>query len=495
MIDAEGMSLKKSFAELIVNAIDQDGWNIALAYNVNAGTVTIIDDGNGPPRGLEKLAEIGRHISTKKDPVGRFGVGHKDAICWLANIADVHSMTRGGDRQRMHVNWAHMLAIEDWDFVFAHTSTRTSHGLSIILTELRPRRMKTWSELPRYISELFSAAIDAGVTITVDGIAVKSTPIPSLEHKIEFDSEFDGLKFKGFAGLLKEKGAASSGWDIRYGPQSIAIGYTREGFGTSSPQGFYGRFEMLNGDRRWQLSRNKTDSEDLYDVLNCDYMQTKIIKPLLKLLKNRTETLKIRINQQLVSNSLTNMVRNAKVRIAEEEDETITTPKVNGSTIGPGGRGGGKRPPNPNPGPGPNRLVPSEEITRKKRRYDPLSPLKDRIKEVQNVEISWHQDKTKGFFFLDVRERGTHIIIYIDQGSAFGARTWEDERALHHYAVMCLSSYFGLGVDIMNQLRLPVGDAGDPNELKISKALAYLLENVEMNQFFTANGNGNGKEH
>ena len=60
---------------------------------------------------------------------------------------------------------------------------------------------------------------------------------------------------------------------------------------------------------------------------------------------------------------------------------------------------------------------------------------------------------------------------------------------------MCLSSYFGLGVDVMNQLRLPVGDAGDPNELKISKALAYLLENVEMNQFFTANGNGNGKQH
>ena len=267
MIDAEGMSLKKSFAELIANSIDHNSWNIALAYDPLEGIVTVVDDGNGPPQGLEKLAEIGRHISTKTDPIGRFGVGHKDAICWLANIADVHSMTRSGARQRMHVNWAHMLAIEDWDFIFAHESIRASHGLSIVLRELRPRRMKSWPELPRYIAELFSAAIDAGITITVDGIAVKSTPIPDLEHKIEFEGEFAGLKFKGFAGLLKDKSAAPSGWDIRYGPQSIATGYTREGFGTSSPQGFYGRFEMLNATRRWHLSRNKTNSEDLYDVL------------------------------------------------------------------------------------------------------------------------------------------------------------------------------------------------------------------------------------
>ena len=144
-------------------------------------------------------------------------------------------------------------------------------------------------------------------------------------------------------------------------------------------------------------------------------MQAKVIKPLLKLLKDRTETLKIRMNMQLVSNSLTNMLRNAKVKIEEEQEEKITDTKTKRPYFEEGGRGPGPRPaPGPGPEPRPPRLVPSEEITRKKRRYDPLSPVKDRIKQVQNVDIWPHQDKTKGFFFLDVTEHGTQIKIYID---------------------------------------------------------------------------------
>jgi DNA gyrase/topoisomerase IV subunit B len=133
MIDAEDMSLKKAIAELVANAIDQDAKEIEVSFDADKRVLTISDDGNGPPEGLEKLVEIGRHVSSKSNPIGRFGWGHKDAVCWLANVVNVYSQTRDGSKQSMFANWRSMMNSKKWDFTFSRDSNRNQSGLTVVL--------------------------------------------------------------------------------------------------------------------------------------------------------------------------------------------------------------------------------------------------------------------------------------------------------------------------------------------------------------------------
>jgi hypothetical protein len=111
MIDAESMSLKKAVAELIANAIDQHAKNINLNLNRKTRQFIIGDDGNGPPKDLEAMMEIGTHISSKTDPIGRFGVGFKDAVIWLGDSVIVDALTKSGKKQSVSADWHNMMAI------------------------------------------------------------------------------------------------------------------------------------------------------------------------------------------------------------------------------------------------------------------------------------------------------------------------------------------------------------------------------------------------
>jgi hypothetical protein len=198
----------------------------------------------------------------------------------------------------------------------------------------------------------------------------------------------------------------------------------KEGFGMNSAQGFYGQFEMINSKRRWQLTRNKTNSENLYDVLNGEYMQKTVIRPLLDLLKSRGERLKIQMNIKVVSNSLTKLLQNTKVKI-ENENEQISLPALNGSSMAakyPDGNRG-----NLKPGDNSRTKVPSEDTIRRKRRYDPLSQVKDKIRQIQEVAVWPHGElKGRGLFFITMAERGTIMKIFIDKSSKFGKCLWDN---------------------------------------------------------------------
>lgn len=487
MIDADGMTLKKALAELVVNSIDHDARNIHLEYDRNQEIFVIADDGSGPPRGLAKLIEIGRHTPSKRYPVGRYGVGHKDATCWLANFSRVHAMIRDGEKESLIVDWRHIMAMGEWIFMCSDESIRTAPGLTIQLSQLRAHRFRHWDKVAGYISELFSAAIDDGVVITVDTETVKALPVPTLENRIPFEGVFEGKRFKGFAGILKNKGDAASGWDIRYGPQSVAVGYAKEGFGKVNAQGFYGRFEMIPGDPDWNLNRNKTDSEDLYGALNDEFMQETVIKPLMKHLRSRGETLRILSHGKLASTALTNLFKRVRAAEMENEEEEIPTLDPEGPIIGPDDKREHTPNPGPKPGPGPviGPLVPSSLIKRKRKVRDNQSNIKDKVRQVQTVNVGPHSDpRHRGMFYLEMKDQGQRMQIYLDDSTPFGKQIWNDPHAVLHYAVMCLASHLGSELDILNQIHLPIGDLGDSADVRISKALEYLLRSVELEQFF-----------
>jgi hypothetical protein len=178
--------------------------------------------------------------------------------------------------------------------------------------------------VPLYIAELFSAAIDEGVEIKVDGKVVKANPQPLLDDARTFKGQCGDLKFEGICGILVDRRSAPSGWEIRYGHQTIITGYVKEGFGNYSPQGFYGRFRMIDveGKEKWHLTRNKADSEDLVQVMNCKDLQ-KIMKPILEKLKQRGETLHIKLNQDIVATVLTELLQTAKVKLSSKKRKAV----------------------------------------------------------------------------------------------------------------------------------------------------------------------------
>lgn len=467
MIDAEAMSLRKAVAELIANALDQDATRIDLSFDRENKALTCKDDGNGCPR-LQKMIQQGSHLPGKSSAViGRFGVGFKDAVIWLGNRVTVDSQTREGKKLYAVADWKQMMADGSWPTGYRDNSDRDSHGITVRVSELRTRRLKAWDQMPTYVAELFSAAIDAGVVITVDAGVVKSIPQPLITDSVDFQLEHDGLRGQGTCGILVNSKAMPSGWEIRYGHQTIALGYQKEGFGTFSPQGFYGRFYMLDGERRWTLSRNKTDSEDLADVLGCDQLQH-IIAPILQKLRERAVSMAIRNNQLCAQTFLTNLLQRAKVKIAEEGQE---------------GREHKRRKPNPNPQPEPDNK-PREE----RKRYEPddLSDTKKKIKLAQTINVWPHQNTSDyGFGYVTITEHGTVMKVFIDNSSNAGQSIWRDTTLLIHHATMVLAVYFGTKLDIASQLRLPIGHAAS-EDIKISKAFLYLLGNVDWDEFKTS---------
>lgn len=472
MIHATNMDLKISIAELVANSLDQNPTKIDLHLDRRSTqsanwSFTISDDGNGCPE-LKKMIKIGSHVPSKEGTVGRHGVGFKDAVIWLGDFVTVDSMTRKGKKEMAIGDWQEMIALDRWKVGFMHDSALATHGVTVKVTDVRARRFQAWKQVPRYIAELFSAAIDAGIVITVDGKPVLSIPQPLLTDAVQFEGTFDGLGFKGEAGILADKKSGMSGWEIRYSPQTICSGYAKAGFGTYSSQGFYGRFYMIDAEKKWVLNRNKTGSEDLEEVLNCPYMQSMIF-PILEKIKTQGESLAIKFNQLHVQTYLTNLLQRAKVRITEEDELC--------------GQGGTKT----KKGTGP-REKPSGPLnkTRKKRVHDPLSNTKEKIRQAQTLNIFPHVDpQNRGLGFVEVIDQGKNIKIYIDRSTASGRSIWATRTVLLHHAIIYLGIYFGLQVDILGQLRLPLGYTSARDEVKISQATLYLFEHVDLNEFET----------
>jgi hypothetical protein len=467
---AADLSLKECVTELVANSLDQDPTEIELRLDKAKAIFSISDNGKGCSD-LEKMVEIGTHIPNDKHSIGRHGVGFKDAATWLGENSIVDSMTRKGKKQSAFADWQNMIALGSWSVQFDHDSDRKTPGLTVKISGLYPRRFRAWKEVPGYISEGFSAAIDAGVKISVDGKEVRSNPEPLLDKKIFFQGAWAGLKFQGFAGILADRKAAKSGWEIRYLTQSIHYGYMREGFGNYSPMGFYGRFQMLDSEeRKWKLNRNKTDSEDLADVLHCPDIQQVII-PLLEELKKQNQSIAISLNQLKTQTFLTQLLQKAQVRILEDEKESGSEKKKPES----------EKPESEKPAGDLEKK--KREHTRRKRVYDPLSDTKAKIKMAQSFNIERHQDpKHYGLSFVERSEGGKIFTVYIDESTLAGKRILESPVLLPHQAIVALAAWFGDRPDIMKQLQLPLGDCGDCGETKFSKCLMYLLSHADPDQ-------------
>jgi hypothetical protein len=429
MIHNESMTLRKAVSELLANALDQGAKWIDVSNSADAFEVT--DDGNGCPRTTREMLRLGEHFSnSQRSTIGRFGVGFKDAVIWLGDRVEVNSLNLLGHQSAARADWQEMIRIGDWDAKFLEDSDRNEHGVTIRVTGLRQERFDRWDEVPEYISSLYSAAIDAGVIITVDGVKIKSIPHPILEDMAEFHGEYQGRLFEGICGILVDRKSARSGWDVRWGHLTIYNGYQKEGFHNYSPQGFYGRLLLKDNVSKWTLSRNKGEIAELAKLLNSPQIQ-EIIKPILDKLKNRGQTLQMKLNQKLAQKFCQNFLEVAKVRLTPDIEPT------GGRTRTKPGRGGkvGVR--------GIDGTSP-----RRKSVQDENGSVREKLRKANEVEIQPHNNiESYGLGYVDITENGTLVKIFVEDVTPLGEYLWKTEggrELLQHYAVGLLAIHFSL---------------------------------------------------
>ena len=465
MINAE-ISLKIAIAELIANSLDQDATQIDISLNTKRRgleELVISDNGNGC-QNLELMVKLGSHVPSKRGSIGRYGVGFKDAAIWLGGEVFVDSLTRGGKKEKADANWAIMKATGKWDVGFRDDSERTSHGVTIRIGALDMRRITNgWKLVSSYITEKFSAAIDDHVVITVDGIRVKSAPRPLLIDDVEFLIRFNGRVAKGLCGILVDK-SLPSGWNVRYGPQTIVSSFTREGFGAYSSYGFWGMLYMIDDEKKWKLTRNKNASEDLADILECPDMQ-KVVVPFLDKLQQESQRMTMNLSHQLAVDDLNKMLQNIKKDIVknpgcEEEFE--------------GGRGKDKIPRSPR--------GPSND-------KDGLLGTKRMISGINVISIRQESLGGKSLGYAELLGRkGDLLMVHIDNSTETGKNLCSDSRLLKHTAITLMALLFGTREDLQWQLTFPGLKETPSLQQKISMICAWLLKHVNFDELKATSG-------
>jgi Histidine kinase-, DNA gyrase B-, and HSP90-like ATPase len=463
MIDAD-INLKIALSELIANSLGQESTQIDITLNKQHYLEELIfsDNGNGCPN-LELMVMIGSHVPSRKGgESGRYGVGFKDATIWCGDTVIVDSCTRGGKKERADVNWAMIKATHKWDIGFSDDSDLVSHGVTIRIGDLRRNRItRGWKYVASYIAERFSAAIDGGVVFTVDGKRVQSRPRPLLLDEVSFLVKFNGRVARGFCGILVDK-SVSSGWEVRYGAQTI-VANCKEGFGEYSPAGFWGMLYMIDDEQKWQLTRNKTSSENLEDMLYCPDLQ-KVIAPLLEKLQRAAKEMSMNLSSQLVMEELNKMLISIKAS-GEEISITSVEEKQKEDTVPSETPRGPDKKPRQSRGP-----------------KDALSQTKKLFKGINCIKIRPIEGDGKSLGDARLVSRGTLLMVEIDNSTETGKNICENPTLLRHTAVTLIALLFGTREDLPFQLSFHSLGEMPPMQEKISRICAWLLKHVRFDE-------------
>jgi histidine kinase/DNA gyrase B/HSP90-like ATPase len=495
MIYADGFNPKKVIGELTANSLGAGASQIDISYSRKSGEFVISDNGHGAD--LEKMVEIGLHYNPNgRKTIGVHGVGFKDAVIWLGDEVFVSTMDEAGHKSSVYADWNQMMKEADWQFDFQEYGPhdkfeRTLPGVTITVRRLRTGRLlDADNEFRKAIPELFSAAIDMGVVITYNGEVIPALPFPDLEDETEFDGCFgidsngEPMLFSGRCGILKSKKGVRSGWEIRWNNLTIEKGYQKEGFGDYSPQGFYGQILLSGG--KWHVSRNKTEVEEMPELVNLEDIQ-KIIVPILEKLKARSEAVLINTNRRFAQAICAHLVSKLRVSISEDGDQEIKTPKEPthvkpGDEHGEGGRDGGREGRHQESN---NKDDKIKKIRRRKKvKSDAAGKLNRKLQMAQDLRIEQHETPDQyGLGYVDFVNEGRNVKIFIDFSTPAGKHLWKEKEVglLAYHAVAILAKDCGLK-DAPDAWKFASIGEGDSEDLRLAKLWLWLLEQTKLHE-------------
>lgn len=261
-IHAQPLKWHIVIGELCDNSFDAGASRIDICFEKEK-TLVVKDDGCGCDD-IEQMLTLGKHYRHSTTALGRFGVGLKEAACWLwgdLRIKTCHKHTM----RKAQVNWPRLSKGSSW---IVPDPSVTQESVLPSGTELTFRNFKRhvpdYSLLVDELSYIFSPALRSGRQIVLKfprkkPVVCAAWSPPSMEKVLEDEFKVDGkgVKFRVGAvpeGTENERPGFSFSHKHRIVLQSSALG--SNGHSVSRICG------LVELDGRWTLSKNKTDIVD-----------------------------------------------------------------------------------------------------------------------------------------------------------------------------------------------------------------------------------------
>lgn len=275
-------------SELVDNSFDAAATRVELDFS-RSHELTVLDDGNGCGS-VQRMLTIADHMPSKTTRLGRYGVGLKDAACWLWGEMRIETVFRGLTTYA-RVNWDNLSKQSNWEIDDPHTYKPTEElprG-----TRLHFKHTKNRPGLDALSTELgytFWPALSSGRQIILSGprgtrIACVAWTQPPLSDIIEDSFQIDGKSVTLRVGIVPpDDSNPYCGFNFAYGHRNICN--SSLGCSPLSPDRICGVVRLGEG---WRLSTNKTaicdDQESLAAALfaRC--------KPILEKAQTQAETL------------------------------------------------------------------------------------------------------------------------------------------------------------------------------------------------------------
>lgn len=261
-LHAQPMQWHVAIGELCDNSFDAAATRIEIIFSAGK-TVELIDDGLGCDN-VQKMLTLGEHYRQPTTSLGRFGVGLKEAACWL--WGHLHLITNHkGTIRKADINWPELSKKDTWDVADPiETVAKPGEPLGTRL-EFRhiQRAYPDFEKLACALSYYFSPALRSGRQIVIRTqrrkpiVCVAWAP-PDLEDIVQDRFEINGKRVKLTAGIIPMDARTDRpGFSIAHGHRVI----TNSAFGSkgNSVSRICGIVEL---DSAWTLSKNKTDLVD-----------------------------------------------------------------------------------------------------------------------------------------------------------------------------------------------------------------------------------------
>lgn len=249
------LSWREVIGELIDNSFDAEATRITITFRKRA--LSVEDDGTGCDD-LARMLRLGHHYKRPGTKLGRYGVGWKDAACWLWGTSRIVS-TAGRQQQSLTVSWPRLARSSRWEIEDPVTEKTTRPtGTLIEFTDIC-RQVPRLEILADDLGFLFAPALRSGRQILLRHgrrrLPCVAYRLPPLDDTIEDSFEVDGRGVSLRAGIVKQdEKNARPGFVFLHEHRVIehsALG--SDGYNVARIAG------EVQLDDRWALSKNKTE--------------------------------------------------------------------------------------------------------------------------------------------------------------------------------------------------------------------------------------------